>query len=58
MVGTAGHYALAMMDAMQYLYTLTIATAQMYRTLLKLLGTHLHINEIETLLLGERTHGQ
>ena len=58
MVGPASHYALTMMDAMQYLYTLTIAATYVYCTLLKLLGTHLHIYEVQALLLGERAHGQ
>ena len=57
MVSTMRHHTFALMQAMQYLYTLTIATAEVYATLFVLFGTHLHIHIIQALLLGECTYG-
>ena len=57
LVGTVGHNAVTMVQAVQDLHTLATPTTDAHLALLELLDTKLHIHVVESLLLGEGTHG-
>ena len=54
LIGTLSDYTLTPMQAVEYLHTLTIASAELNATLHELLGTNLHIYIVQALLPGMR----
>lgn len=56
--GTLRHYAVALLNTRQYLYTLAVALAQRHLLLAVALRVYLHVDEVDALLLGEGGEGQ